>query len=108
MTVLRFTTLLVLAGALVGCRGQVSDKPPIHLNPNMDNVDRYDGQEPSSFWEDGRSSRTAIAGTVAIGQLREDTALHAGVDAGGKERQGPRSRSRRWWRGRSRSTWSTT
>ena len=83
MTVLRFTTLLVLAGALVGCRGQVSDKPPIHLNPNMDNVDRYDGQEPSSFWEDGRSSRTAIAGTVAIGQLREDTALHAGVDAGG-------------------------
>ena len=86
MTVLRPTLMLALVafGALAGgCRGQVSDQPPIHLNPNMDNVARYDAQEPSDFWEDGRSSRMPVAGTVAVGELREDTVMHAGVDATG-------------------------
>ncbi len=84
MTVLR-TSLLALTAlvALGGCRGQVSDKPPIHLNPNMDNVARFDAQEPSDFFEDGRSSRPAVAGTIAVGQLREDTVMHAGVDSAG-------------------------
>jgi len=84
MTVQRICLLALTAFvALSGCRGQVSDKAPIHFNPNMDNVTRLDAQEPSGFFEDGRSSRPAVAGTVAVGQLREDTVLHAGVDGAG-------------------------
>ncbi len=78
-----FLTLAALGALLGGCRGQVSDKAPIHLNPNMDNVKRFDAQEPASFWADGRSSRGAIDGTIAVGQLREDTVMHAGVDSAG-------------------------
>ncbi len=78
-------TMVALAAAatLGGCRGQISDKPPIHPNWNMDNVRRYDAQEPSDFWADGRAARTPVAGTVAIGELREDTILQAGVDEAG-------------------------
>jgi len=79
----KMLVLVSLAALLGGCRGQVSDKAPIHFNPNMDNVTRFDAQEPSDFWEDGRSSRGNVEGTIAIGELREDTALHAGVDATG-------------------------
>jgi len=87
MTVLRPThilALVVLGASLGGCRGQVSDKPPIHPHWNMDNVTRFDAQEPSDFWPDGRSTRNAIEGTVATGELREDTVLQAGVDANGE------------------------
>ncbi len=78
-------TLVALAAAatLGGCRGQVSDKPPLHPNKNMDQVRRYDAQEPSAFFADGRSSRIPVAGTVAVGELREDTVLAAGVDQAG-------------------------
>ena len=31
-----FMILLFLLSCLVGCRGWQSDKPPVHLNPNMD------------------------------------------------------------------------
>ena len=31
-----FIILLFLLSCLVGCRGWQSDKPPVHLNPNMD------------------------------------------------------------------------
>lgn len=87
MTVLRLTYILALValGALLGgCRGQVSDEAPIHLHWNMDNVTRFDAQEPSDFWPDGRSARSPMEGTVAVGELREDTVLHAGIDAAGE------------------------
>jgi len=74
---------LATAAMLGGCRGQISDKPPIHPNWNMDQVRRYDAQEPSAFFPDGRSSRAPLEGTVAVGQLREDTVLYEGVDASG-------------------------
>lgn len=79
------TLMLAVAGAalLGGCRGQISDKPPIHYNPNMDNVKRFDAQEPSKFWADGRSTRPDVPGTIAVGQLREDPATQVGKDASG-------------------------
>lgn len=78
-------TMVALASAAIlgGCRGQISDKPPIHPMLNMDNVRRYDAQEPSQFWADGRSSRMPVEGTVAVGQLYEDTVLYEGVDSSG-------------------------
>ena len=81
---LRGFGLAVLLVALIpACRGSVSSKPPVHLNPNMDNVTRIEAQEPSDFWEDGRGMRPPVEGTVAIGELRADTHLYEGKNANG-------------------------
>ena len=44
----------------------------MHDNP------RYEAYERSEFFGDARSMRPQVAGTVARGQLREDTAMFAG------------------------------
>jgi len=48
-----------------GCDGMISESPPIHLNPNMDQQTRIDPQEPSKFFKDKRGARKLVAGTVA-------------------------------------------
>ncbi len=66
--------------ALVGCyQGQPSQDTPIHLNPNMDNQERYDPQSSSSFFADGATMRTPPAGTVARGLLHEDSVYFTGM-----------------------------
>ena len=75
--------ILVAAVVLAGCRGRITEKPPIHLNPNMDNVERYDAQEESPFFADGRTMRPPVPGTVARGMLKSDSAFHEGRDAAG-------------------------
>lgn len=70
---------------LVSCgRGELSDQPPIHLNPNMDTQDKYKAQSESNFFTDGASMRTPVSGTVARGELREDDAYYRGKDDAGK------------------------
>lgn len=70
--------LASLAVALGGCRGTRSAKPPIHPNPNMDNVTRIEAQEPSDFWHDRRGMRPQVEGTVAQNELRDDDHLYRG------------------------------
>lgn len=77
---------LMLAAVLIfsGCgRGRTSDKTPIHLNPNMDNQEKYKSQSESRFYADGSTMRPLIPGTVARGQLREDAAYYTGMDESG-------------------------
>lgn len=77
---LRALGLAVLAVALLpACRGMVSHRPPVHLNPNMDNVTYVGPQEPSDFFADGRGMRPPVEGTVARGELRADTHLYRGL-----------------------------
>ncbi|MDH4064164.1 MAG: cytochrome c [Acidobacteriota bacterium] len=45
---------------------------------DMHNAPRYDPYEATSFFADGRASRTPPTGTVARGWLREDEALYTG------------------------------
>ena len=68
---------------LAGCRGTESDSPPIHPNLNMDFQERFDPQEPSAFFADGRAMRPKVPGTVARGFLREDRVFYEGRNAGG-------------------------
>jgi len=75
---MRYTLPLALL-LLSACRGDPSDQPPVHLNPNMDNVERYDPQEPDPFFEDRRAMRPEVPGTVAMGQLRQDDHLYRGL-----------------------------
>ncbi len=68
---------------LTACQGQISEKSPVHPNMNMDQQDRKEAQEENNFFEDGRSMRQPVEGTVARGLLKEDTEFYAGVDQKG-------------------------
>jgi hypothetical protein len=76
---------LALLALVVGCtRQRPSDKPPIHLNQNMDDQEKYKAQAPSPFFDDGKAMRNPVEGTVARGQLREDVVYYTGKDRSGK------------------------
>jgi len=75
--------LAVLCSALFvsGCtRERPSSRTPIHLNPNMDDQERYKPQASSEFFVDGKAMQTPVEGTVARGELREDNAYYRGKD----------------------------
>lgn len=75
--------ILLLGLVLSACRGTVTDKPPIHINPNMDDMERYEAQEESPFFADGRAMRPKVPGTVARGMLQQDTGYYKGLDSTG-------------------------
>ena len=74
----KLTLFLMVALALAGCRGKISDKPPIHPNPNMDDQERYDPQEASVLFPDNRAMRLPVPGTIARGELRTETVFYQG------------------------------
>lgn len=81
----RLFSLLLLALALAGCwRGATSSRPPLHPNPNMDNQPKYLAQSTSDFFYDGATMRPPVAGTVARGELHEDSAFYTGFDDSGE------------------------
>jgi len=75
--------ILTLLIVMVGCQGSPSEKPPIHINPNMDNQPKVLPQSENQFFEDGAGMRAPVEGTVARGELNEDTRFYQGVDANG-------------------------
>jgi mono/diheme cytochrome c family protein len=70
---------------LTGCaRGCTSSRPPIHVNPSMDDQPKVLAQTASRFFYDGASMRPPVPGTVPIGGLKEDTAFFTGKGADGQ------------------------
>jgi hypothetical protein len=67
--------------ALAGCQGTPSERPPIHLNPNMDDQEKYQAYESSKFFADGSAMRTPPLGTVAQSVLLDDREYTTGFDA---------------------------
>lgn len=83
LTTTRYTASLLAAALLIavtvsGCRGSITPKNPVHLNWNMDDQAFLPPQEPTDFYEDGRSMRQPVENTVAFGELRADTASDSG------------------------------
>jgi mono/diheme cytochrome c family protein len=76
----RTGVVILLAGLALSCRGTVSQRTPIHLNPNMDDQVRYDAQEDSPFFADGRAMRLPPPGTVAAGAAGDEHLLAGTVD----------------------------
>jgi hypothetical protein len=74
-------SVLVLSGCARGC---TSSRPPIHLNPSMDNQPKVRAQSASPFFFDGASMRQPVPGTVAIGGLKEDGPFFTGKGADGQ------------------------
>tara|TARA_Y100000385_G_scaffold176242_1_gene182136 strand:- start:4837 stop:5445 length:609 start_codon:yes stop_codon:yes gene_type:complete len=75
-----FLTLLFLTGCF---RGAKFEETPIHLNPNMDNQQKYRSLEESYFFEDGSTMRTPIEGTIAVGQYSENESYLSGKNTDG-------------------------
>ena len=75
------TSVLGLAGCARGC---TSSRPPIHLNPSMDNQPKVLAQTASTFFRDGASMRQPVPGTIAIGGVKEDTVFFTGKGADGQ------------------------
>jgi mono/diheme cytochrome c family protein len=80
---MKTTASLLLLGLLAGgCHGDLSRDPPVHLNPNMDNVERFDPQEPNPYFKDGRAMRPQVPGTVAVGELKHSDHMQRGTLGG--------------------------
>jgi mono/diheme cytochrome c family protein len=79
--VLLLTSLVAVSGCARGC---TSSRPPIHLNPSMDDQPKVRPQTASNFFYNGASMREPVPGTVAIGGLQEDGAFFTGKDADGQ------------------------
>ena len=79
------TLALAAAVASSACvRGCTSSRPPIHLNPSMDNQPKVRPQAASTFFYNGASMREPVPGTVAIGGLKEDAPFFTGRNADGQ------------------------
>ena len=77
---LAFTSLFALTGCARGC---TSSRPPIHINPSMDDQPKILSQTASDFFYNGASMREPVPGTVPIGGLKEDAAFFTGKAADG-------------------------
>jgi cytochrome c5 len=66
MSPAKITMLLALSAlALGGCRGQTSKESPVAILRNMYQQPRYNPQAFSAFFEDGRTMRAPVEGTLA-------------------------------------------
>lgn len=73
----------LVALAIAGCQGQTSQEPPIVPIRNMYNVPRYDPQERSTYFDDGRTMRPQVPGTIAR-EMVVDPAIASGVSDDGQ------------------------
>lgn len=80
-SVLVLSSLVVLSGCARGC---TSSRPPIHLNPSMDDQPKVLPQAASDFFYDGASMREPVPGTVPIGGLKEDSPFFTGKGTDGQ------------------------
>ncbi len=73
-----FSLQVSLVASLTGCRGDVSEDPPILLERNMFQQERYDPQAFSPFFEDHRSMRSPVEGTVSREHYEADDTIATG------------------------------
>ena len=72
---LALTSVVALSGCARGC---TSSRPPVHLNPSMDDQPKVRAQSASTFFFNGASMREPVPGTVAIDGLKEDGPFYTG------------------------------
>ncbi|WP_437966391.1 cytochrome c [Sorangium sp. So ce260] len=65
---------------LAGCRGQASSDPPIHVFGDMDWQPKFQPEEGTRLFPDGRAMRPLVQGTVHQGALDESEAYRTGKD----------------------------
>ncbi len=81
---LKFLLMMGMTIFISCSKGRPSENPPVHLNPNMDDQPKYEAMEESRFFLDKSAMRMPVEGTVARGQLNENSAYYQGKNANGK------------------------
>ncbi len=59
-------------------RFSTSERPRVHVVPDMDWQQKFKPQRANAFFQDGRAMRLPVDGTVAVGELREDDHFYRG------------------------------
>lgn len=72
----------LLAVVLAACAGRTSRKPQVEVFPDMKRQVKVKPQEASAFFADGRGSRPPVPGTIAQGQLDDDSPFATGAENG--------------------------
>lgn len=81
----RLVAVVCLGSAFIaGCRGGVSEDPPINLAPDMDAQQHRRPQSESPVFADHRAARTPDPHTIARNHLKTNSAFYRGQDANGK------------------------
>jgi mono/diheme cytochrome c family protein len=78
--VLTLAAGLVFA-SLTGCRGQTSGEPPVQLERNMFDTERYNPESYSTFFADHRTMRTPVEGTISREFYESDVESSTGLMA---------------------------
>ena len=73
-----FGLCVVMVVAIAGKRGSLSRREPIEIFPDMNRQPKLRPQNTDAFFEDGKSSRMPIAGTIARGDHYEDLPVNTG------------------------------
>ena len=79
--VLASATLIGTLGGLAGCRGERSEKPPRQLFPDMDDQPRFKVQRETQFFDDGRTMRPVVEGTIPWGRTAVDVDAESVADS---------------------------
>lgn len=81
----KLTLLSLVALGLTGCfREMPSERPPIHLNTNMDDQEKFEPYEANPFFNNGAAMRQPVDGTIARGDLITDVAMQTGKTQDGQ------------------------
>jgi mono/diheme cytochrome c family protein len=75
---------LVPLAFIAKARTTTSPRPRINIVPDMDNQPKFRAQQANPIFADGRAMRPPVAGTVARGELHDDSAMFAGKTAAGE------------------------
>jgi mono/diheme cytochrome c family protein len=77
---IKIVGLLLAAVLFSACRGQVSEKPQVQPIQNMYWQQKFKAFEPNDFFDDRRSMRLPVEGTIPRGHLKNDKAVFAGLN----------------------------
>jgi mono/diheme cytochrome c family protein len=80
----KLMAVLVLGTLATGCRGRTSQEEPVAILRNMYQQPRYNPQAYSTFFEDGRTMRPPVEGTVAR-EMEINPAVAEGRTADGRD-----------------------
>src|ERR1700679_3844293 len=73
-----FGLSVVMVIGIAGKRGSLSRREPIEIFPDMNRQPKLRPQNTDAFFEDGKSSRPPIPGTIARGDRYEDLPVNTG------------------------------
>jgi mono/diheme cytochrome c family protein len=69
----------IAMGALTGCQQETSEEPPILLERNMYDSERYNPESYSQIFPDHRTMRTPVPGTISADFFEEDPEVATGL-----------------------------